>query len=348
MKIAANAADGFVAAPPESVRAVLLYGPDSGLVQERSARLADLVVDDPKDPFRIADIPSASLRADPALLSDEAAAMTLTGGKRLVRVRDASDVIAGILSEYLSGSAGSDALVVVEAGNLGPRSKLRKAFESAKSAAAVPCYADEGRSLETVIRDTLAGNGLGVSPDALTYLCANLGSNRLVSRSELEKLSLYMGADGGEVSLEDAAVSVGDSAIMTLDDIAFAVAGGDTAKLLGLLDRALQEGAAAVSLVRAVSRHFQRLHLVCAERECGNSMEAAMRTLRPPVFFKQASAFQAQVQRWSSARLAIALDALGDAEKASKAAGMPAEPIVHQTLLRLSVMAGGRRQDYRA
>lgn len=343
MKIAPNAADGFVVSPPEAIRAVLLYGPDVGLIQERAAGLTKAVVDDPKDPFRIADLPAASLRTDPALLSDEAAAMTLTGGRRLVRVRDATDVIAGILSDFLSGAAIGDALIVVEAGNLGPRSKLRKAFESAKDAAAMACYADEGRSLEAVIRDTLGRNGLGVSPDAMTYLCANLGSDRLVSRSELEKLSLYMGSDGGEVTLADASMTVGDSAMMTLDDIAFAVAGGDTGKLPGLLDRAHQEGAAAVSLIRVVSRHFQRLHLVSALLESGSPADAAMKSLRPPVFFKQAAAFQAQARRWNSARLSTALDALSDAEKASKTTGMPAEAITHQTLLRLSVMGRGRR-----
>lgn len=343
MKIAANAAEGFVASPPEAIRAVLLYGPDFGLVQERAARLAKFVVDDPKDPFRIADLSAASLRADPALLSDEASAMALTGGQRLVRVRDATDLIAGIVSDFLSTPAGGEALVVVEAGNLGPRSKLRKTFEGAKDAAALACYSDEGRSLEAVIRDSLGRNGLSVSPDAMTYLCANLGSDRLVSRSELEKLSLYMGADGGEVTLADASTTVGDSAMMTLDDIAFAVASGDTAKLPGLLDRAHQEGAAPVSLIRVVSRHFQRLHLVSALLESGSPMDAAMKTLRPPVFFKQAATFQTQVRRWNSARLYAALDALSDAEKSSKTTGMPAEPITHQTLLRLSVMARGRR-----
>lgn len=343
MKIAANAADGFVASPPEGIRAVLLYGPDVGLVQERSARLAKTIVNDLKDPFRIADLQAAALRSDPALLADEATAMTLTGGRRLVRLRDATDTIAGIVDDFLKGPAIGDALVVVEAANLGPRSKLRKTFESAKDAAALACYADEGRSLEGVIRDTLGRSGLGVSPDAMTYLCANLGSDRLVSRSELEKLSLYMGPDGSEVTLADASLCVGDSAMMTLDDIAFAVAGGDMTKLPGLLDRAHQEGATAVALIRVVARHFQRLHLVSALVETGNPIESALKSLRPPVFFKQAPAFQAQVRRWSSARLSTALEALGEAEKASKTTGLPAETITHQTLLRLATMGRGQR-----
>ena len=40
-------------------------------------------------------------------------------------------------------------------------------------------------------------------PDALQFLRDNLGGDRMVSRSELEKLSLYRGG-GGEISLDDA------------------------------------------------------------------------------------------------------------------------------------------------
>ena len=45
-----------------------------------------------------------------------------------------------------------DAFVILEAGDLGPRDKLRKLFEAADGGAAIPCYQDEGQGLETVIR----------------------------------------------------------------------------------------------------------------------------------------------------------------------------------------------------
>lgn len=340
MKITAGAADRFVAAPPESLRAVLIYGPDSGLVRERAGRVIAATVDDPTDPFRVTELPAEALRDDPARLFDEAGALSLAGGRRLVHVRDATDSLADSFAALLSGPA-TEALVLIEAGALGSRSRLRALFEKADAGAAVPCYVDDGRTLQPVIRETLGAAGLRVSNDALAYLIANLGGDRLVSRSELEKLCLYMGPGGGEVTLSDAAACVGDSAAMTLDDIAFAVGGGDIAGLPRLLDRAYHEGVQPVGVLRAVTRHFERLHLAAGMVEQGRPMDGALKALHPPVFYKQADAFRDQVRHWPTGRLGDALEALGEAEIDCKTTGMPAVAVCSQSLLRLATL--GRR-----
>ncbi|NKB20338.1 MAG: DNA polymerase III subunit delta [Alphaproteobacteria bacterium] len=336
MKISAGKAASFVASPPEAVRAILLYGPDMGLVRERAGLLTKSIVEDLKDPFRIAEIPANDLREDAARLSDEAAAIAFTGGRRVVRIRDATDTVASPLTDFCDNPTG-DALVIVEASNLSPRSKLRKAFEGAECAAAIPCYADEGRALRDVISESLGQSNMRVSADAMAFLLENLGSDRMVSRSELEKLRLYMG-EGGEVSLEDAIACIGDSASMTLDDIAFAAAAGNIDRLTHLMDRARREGLAAISILRAVARHFQRLHLASGSVDEGKSVDVALKSLRPPVFFKQADLFRGQLRMWPTNRLGLALTALSEAEVQCKTTGMPADTVCDQTLLRLGAI----------
>ncbi|MDO9125444.1 MAG: DNA polymerase III subunit delta, partial [Parvibaculum sp.] len=130
MKIAPREADRFTAKPDPKAVAVLVYGPDAGLVRERIKTMTKTVVDDPADPFRISDLTDGDLKQDPARLSDEAASIAMLGGRRVVRVRGASDGTAKIFESFLDNPAG-DALVLVEAGELTPRSALRLLFESA-------------------------------------------------------------------------------------------------------------------------------------------------------------------------------------------------------------------------
>lgn len=339
MKIPAVRADGFAKAPPGDICAVLLYGPDAGLVRERAAHLVGAVVDDPGDPFRSAELTGAALRDDHTRLADEAAAISLMGGRRVVVVKDATDTIGELVEGLLPALTPDSALVVVQAGDLGPRSRLRRTFEAAKNAAAVACYVDDDRAIEAIVRETLSGHGLTISRDALRYLCDNLGGDRLVSRSELDKLVLYMGDGGGEVSLADAVACVGDSANMTLDDLAFAAASGDMEQVSRLIDRVRQEGTAAVSILRVLVRHFQRLHLAKGLIAEGRSPEQAMKALRPPVFFKQESAFRAQCARWPAELLETTLDAIGEAEAACKTTGAPGDLICGQLLLRTTALA---------
>ena len=339
MKISPAVADKFVKSPPQDICAVLVYGPDTGLVRERGALLLKAVVDDPGDPFRYVELTASALREDRTRLLDEAAAMSLTGGRRCVGLKGATDAVSEIVSDLVSDITPDNALVVIEAGELGPRAKLRKLFEGAKNAAAIACYSDDARAVESVVRETLSNHGLTVSRDAMRYLCENLGGDRLVSRSELEKLALYKGGDGSEITLPDAVSCIGDSTDMTLDDLAFAAASGDLTNLTRLMDRARQEGATAISILRALSRHFQRLYLANGMIAEGKSPDQAMKSLRPPVFFKQTGAFGAQCTRWSLPQLAEVTDGIGEAEASCKTTGAPSDLICGQLLLRTAVAA---------
>jgi DNA polymerase-3 subunit delta len=286
----AGRADRFIQAPDPGIHAVLVYGPDAGLVRERAQAIAQSVVADLSDPFRVSELSARQLEEDPARLADEAAALALTGGRRVVRIGDASDGLCALMKTFLANPAG-DALVVLQAGDLSLRSALRKVFESAELGAAIACYRDDQRSLSAVITGMLAENGLKTTPDAMAYLSANLGGDRQLTRRELEKLILYKGRSGGAVELEDAVACVGDSAAMTLDDLAFAVAGGDLAALERALTRSFESGSNPVTVLRAVARHFQRLHMACGSMAAGVSPNDAVKRLRPPVFWKLAERF---------------------------------------------------------
>ena len=189
MKIQANRIEQFVKSPDPSVRAVLVYGPDSGLVRERMNDLTKAISEDPGDPFLVVEFLGSALRDDPARLSDEAAAIALMGGQRVVRIRDATDSQADVFKKFFKDLPG-DALILAQGGDLNPRSKLRKLFESEGAGAALPCYSDDARSLEFVIQDTLRADNVTITPDAVAFLQANLGTDRGQTRSELRKLAL--------------------------------------------------------------------------------------------------------------------------------------------------------------
>lgn len=338
MKIAGGRIEAFVRRPDPTVAAILVHGPDHGLVHERGDRLARTVVDDPSDPFRVVELTAADLKADPARLTDEAAAISLGGGRRLVRLREAGDPQAPVFSTFLESAVAASALVLVEAGDLAKRSALRRLFEEAGNAAAVPCYADDARSLAAVVSETLGAHGLRVAPDAQAFLVANLGADRSITRAELEKLAIYKG-EPGTVTLEDAVACVGDSAATSMDDVVFAAAAGDLAGLEKALARAFNEGIAAIALLRTANRHFLRLHWLRGQVAAGKSIDQAVAGLRPPVLFLHADAVKAHVRRWPAERLGRALTILLEAELDCKTTGMPDIALCGRALLRIAQAA---------
>ncbi len=338
MKVSAREADGFVRKVPDRISAVLFYGPDIGLVKERAGLLVKAALGGGDDPFRLVDLEGGAVKDDPARILDESASMSLTGESRVVRVRQADDGVAAAFEPIMDLSS-SEALFVVEAGDLGPRSALRKAFEGGKGAAAVPCYGDDAESLTGLVRRMVEEAGLRIDGRAVDDLVGRLGSDRLVSRGEIEKLILFKGPDSGAITVDDVEASVGDIESVSLDEVAFATASGSAARLDEALQRAYREGVATVAIVRAVGRHLQRLMLASAEYQKGAHPKAAMEGLRPKVFWKQQNEFAAQLQRWTPATLGRALEIVTEAEQNAKTTGLPEAAACERALIRIAAAA---------
>ena len=342
MKLPPSRISAFLQRPDPNIRAVLLYGPDEGLVHERAGVLARTVCPDLKDPFRVAELTAGALAADPARLADEAAQLSLTGGRRVVRVGGAGDALAKLFADFLKSSPG-EAFVIVEAGELPARAALRRVFEDAPHAIAIGCYPDTPRDLAALVREMLAAHRVTASRDAGQFLVEHLGGDRLLTRSELEKLALYAG-DGGRVELEDARLSVSDTAALELDDAVMAASEGDAARLERVLGRVFQQGETPVSIIRALLRHLQRLQTLAARLAAGAALEEVLRSARPPIFFKQEDSFRRQLGSWTEMQLRRQLDRVAKAELDMKTTGLPAETICREALLAVAQAAQQQRQ----
>ncbi len=314
------------------------------MVRERAETLAKTVVDDLKDPFRLADLTAGDLKDDPARLSDEAAAISMMGGRRVVRVRDITDAITPICKDFFAALPG-DALLIFEGGDLPARSSLRKLFEAEKAGAAIACYRDDQRSLPGIIQASLREQGHGVSPDALSFLAANLGGDRQVTRRELDKLALYKGQEPGTIELSDATACIGDTADLTLDDLAFSVASGKLAMVERTLSRSFLEGSHAVTILRAVARHFHKLQFVSGMMGQGLSIDEASKKLRPPLFWKTAAEFKSQASAWPQSKLTRATTKLLETERECKKTGAPAQTLCSRALFEISTASPLRRRS---
>ena len=317
---------------PGRTRAALLYGDDAGLIRDRGARLVRALAGSVDDPFRVVEIE----REGHGLLASEMASLPLTGGRRVVRVRDVGDAAAVHIQAALAG--GGPGFLVLEAPGLPSRSKLRAALEKSDDVAVIACHPPEAAALGSEIRAVLQSRDVGADADALRWLESRLGADLAVTRSEVEKLALYAGR-GGRVDLAAAQFCVGDLAGVSLEDALFAATAGDVAAADRALELALVEGAAAVAVVRTALTHVQRLHRARIAMGEGASLAEAAKGARPPVFYKREPAFQRALAAWPEPALAAASARLFEADRACKRTGAPAETICRNAVIGLALRA---------
>ena len=343
----AGEVEAFLNRPDFAYSLVLLYGPDTGLVAERSAKLAKAFGVDPGDPFSAVVLSGDEIEKDIGRLYDEAKTLSLLGGRRLVRVRGAGagKALADAAGE-LGGERLTDTLIIVEAGDLKKNAALRANAERGRHAMALPCYQDEGRALDQMIDEELSAAGLGMDRDARDALKARLGADRIASRGEVQKLCLYaLGAP--TVTEADVAAIVGDVSADALDEAIDAAVSGEVKRLPHLIDRLTTAGAPTFQLHQALLRYFQQL-LALREgvEKRGEPVARAVERRRP--HFRRRPAMEAALSAWTLAALDARLQAIeADILMSRKDSGL-ALTITHRTLMDTAVEAARLRARGRA
>lgn len=334
----------FLKSPDPKFSAVLLYGPDSGLVADRGAQLAELTARQSAPEGEIVRIDDRDLAEDADRLAVETQTLPMFGGRKVVRLRAGQRLDAGAVAGLLEGPL--EAFLIVEAGNLRPGTKLRKTFESSPSAAALPCYSEPERDIAALIDEEFARHGLRIADDARRHLIAQLGADLAEARSEIAKLAIYAG-DAKEVELDDVTAIVDDSSQAGLDMLCNAVAQGEAVTALAQSDRLVAMGQDVQRLLSALGRHFGRLHRVSAQVESGETIRSALQALRPPLHFKQHDAMTAQVRRWTRADAAHAIAAIQETTQSSRLTPDLVRALSERLLLMLSRLPEDRASTER-
>ncbi len=315
-------------AEPGALRAILLHGDDRGLIREHAAQAVRAAAGALDDPFRVAVLG----RDEHDRLEEEATALSLSGGRRVVWVRDAQDSLHVTLSRLLKASA---SLVVIEAAALPARGTLRALLEAAPNAAVIGCYPETGRALEASITRMLHAEKVAIDADAVVWLAQHLSSDRAATRGEVEKLVLY-GGESGRLRLEDVQAVVGDAAGASLEDAAFAATAGEREASDRAIERVLSEGLSPIALARTLLAHLHRLRQVALMVQAGAAPADAMARLRPPVFFKRRAQFAQALSLWSPGALLEVAAETSRLELACKQTGAPDQVLARRHMAMLA------------
>ncbi|MEQ1705680.1 MAG: DNA polymerase III subunit delta [Rickettsiales bacterium] len=336
MKVATKSIESFLTAPQRECQAVLIYGVDSGLVRERAAKITKAVLGDmASDPFAKLELSEAELLTDPARLADELSAVSMMCPKRVIIIYDAGNSITGVI-ESAASYFHKDNFLIVVADELSGKSSLRAFFEKENSCAALACYKDEMRDIQSVIRSKLDGAKIIYNRDVVDYLASQLGNDRYVTYQELDKLITYAG-DEKKITVQDAQLLTDNNRDSQLDDIITAIADRNLVNLEKNLYQHLREGTQPIMYLRALSRYFARLYSIRAQmQETRQSAEVVVAGLRPPVFWKQKDPLIRHANSWGLENIIKAIGLITAAELDCKTSDLPIIPASSRKLFRIT------------
>ena len=301
MKIATRDIIGLISKPNPTYLAYLFYGHDDGLVRERARKIALHFTDHIDDPFSVSRLSSQDVAGDKTLLPDSLNALPTFGGLRLV-------MLSGMGTEMTEAvkigfnSLHDKARLVIEARDVNTRHALVKFCDQHASCASIGCYQDDNRSLSELAQQVFKRENIQISRDTLSLLVSQLGSDRAVSRQEIEKLALFAGSNG-KLTEEDIHNALGDSGSVVGDQLTIAILNGNVKQFKQIYSRSQQDGQPPISLLRQISSLFKNMLSARLTMETGQTSTAAISSLKPPIHFKIKPLVTAQLSKWTSEQL---------------------------------------------
>ncbi|MDR0741280.1 MAG: DNA polymerase III subunit delta [Rickettsiales bacterium] len=304
-----------------TIRALLVYGPDAGQADEFCDRAIEKCEIEKNNLFAV---DSSDLKEKQDALFAEACTSSMFGGRKMIVISNAGDSDAKQLADLINHPS-LDAIVIVTAGGLRAGGGLRALFEGGDKIAALPCYTDDARTLATLIQKDLFAAGIRqITPDAMGYMTSHLGGDRGITRSFLRKIALYVD-DKKTVDLDDVEKCLPDTGAADTDEFLFSLTAGHIHQTMTALDRLFYDNAEPNMLVRMLDSHFKKLLIAVVEGQM------------PRLFWKVADKFNQAVKIWSADEITAVLTRLNELEKQLRTTGMPAEVLLRDFALKLSV-----------
>lgn len=328
-------------APTADTRIFLLYGPDEAGNIALGKRLERAMGDGAE---RI-DLDSAALKNDPARLADEAAAISMFGDRRWVRISGAGDEAVPAIEALLEATQAGNPVIVL-AGAIKSSSRLAKLCLDHPAALAFASYAPDDRAAAQIATAQARELGLRLPPDLARRIAEIAGNDRALMAGEIEKIALYLDAAPDrpvEATSEALDALSAENAETNIGPLVNAVLGGDIEALNHELAMLSASGTALASVTRPLLNRAMLIGQIHAEFEkCGN-FDHAMESATRGVFWKDKPHVQRQARSWNLNVVARLIQRLLATERATRdLRGLGDVAVRHELLVIARQAARGR------
>jgi DNA polymerase-3 subunit delta len=318
--------------PNRQTRFYLFHGPDEAQSRALGARLVQSLG---ASKFVVA---SGAAKSDPAMLADEAGAMSLFGGARAIWIEPAGDEIAGAVEALLEAPS-LESPVIAIAGALRKSSNLLKIAEASPHAVAFAAYLPEGQDAERMVAEVGRSFGLKINPTVAARIGGAAGNDQALVSQELQKVALYLDASPhspkelDHEALDAVGTDTAEGDLTRLADLALS---GEIETLADELARLHSGGSEGIPVVRSLQRRLMMLAPARARIERGESADAVMTSLGKSLFWKDKAMVGRMLSSWDAQRLAKVAERAGRLERGLMFSPAPALEALGEELLAIA------------
>ena len=217
--------------------------------------------------------------------------------EKLIIISRVSDKIKNIIEEIIEKNI-EDIKIVLNSGILEKKSKLRSLFEKNKNTICVPFYADSNQTLSKIINNFFREKKIIVSQEKINLLIDRCRGNRQNLRNELDKIDSFV-KNKKNINIDQIMKLTNLAENYNVSELIDSYLAANFKKTINILNENNFSIEDCMLITRTLLVKSKRLYKLLLEINNNKSIEEAISSFNPPIFWKDKETVKQQIKNWS-------------------------------------------------
>ena len=220
--------------------------------------------------------------------------------EKLIIISRVSDKIKNIIEEIIEKNI-EDIKIILNSGILEKKSKLRSLFEKNKNIICVPFYADSNQTLSKIINNFFREKKIIVSQEKINLLIDRCRGNRQNLRNELDKIDSFI-KNKKNINIDQIMKLTNLAENYNVSELIDSYLAANFKKTINILNENNFSIEDCILITRTLLIKSKRLYKLLLEINNNKSIEEAISSFKPPIFWKDKETVKQQIKNWSLSR----------------------------------------------
>jgi len=248
----------------------------------------------------------------PELFYDEVFSKSFFDNSKLIIVNRSSDKIHKIIEDLLEKNV-SDIKIILDAGLLEKKSKLRKLFEKDQSLICVPFYEDNKATLLAIANNFFSKKNIKISFQNINLLVDKSKGDRKNLENELEKINIFL-TYKKTINSEDLNKLINLRNPHSFDELADQFLAKNKLQLFKMLNENILSYEDNISIIRTLLYKSKRLKTILENLRFSRNIDEIISSYKPPIFWKDKDVVKQQIKKNSLNQIKVLIKKINDLE----------------------------------
>ena len=220
---------------------------------------------------------------------------------KLIIINRTTDKIKEVVEELLEKNV-QDVQFILNSKNLDKKSVLRKLFEKEKSIICIPFYEDNNQTLNSIVSQFFRNKKIPISQQLINVLIERSRGDRKNLGNELAKIESFS-MNKKNITLQEIITLTNLSDNYSASELVNQSLAKNTRKTATILNESNFTDEDNIIIVRTLLSKLKRLNKIYELVDEKNSVENAISSFRPPIFWKDKPLVTQQIRAWGKREL---------------------------------------------